>query len=363
MKVTITTTTINVPYLIEDYIKDIIKHERQDYVDFVITGDKKTPRETAEFCKEMQDQYKIPVLYMDVEAQNEFMKDFKPIDNFIPWNCLQRRNIAILKAYKNGSDVIILIDDDNYLACEDYVGKSMIVGTKQKLDTVASPTNWYNICEHLKDKNDRYFYPRGYSWGERIELVKNNTWAKKEVRSVVNGGFWLGDPDIDAVTRLAAPIDVVEYTRKENFALDKNTYCPFNSQNTALHRDIVPAYFLCNNIGRFDDIWASFVIERIAWHLDDYISFGQPLVVQNRNDHDLWIDAYAEEEGTKYTPDFCKWLAQVKLTKTTYKECAIELMDGLKKVIDSQKNDVLPFKKRAFINHFIDGYKLWADNI
>lgn len=44
MKVTITTTTIHVPYLIEDYIKDVIKYNRQDYVDFVITGDKKLPR-------------------------------------------------------------------------------------------------------------------------------------------------------------------------------------------------------------------------------------------------------------------------------------------------------------------------------
>ncbi len=185
----------------------------------------------------------------------------------------------------------------------------------------------------------------------------------EKVRCVVNGGFWLGDPDIDAVTRLAAPINVIEYKRNDNFALNKNVYCPFNSQNTAIYRDIVPAYFLCSNIGRFDDIWASYVIERIAWHMGDYISFGQPLVKQDRNDHDLWVDAYAEEEGTKYTPDFCKWLAKVKLTKKTYGECLIELMEGLKDILDRQNNNVLPFKKRAFINHFIDGCKVWGKNV
>ena len=49
MKTTITTTTIHVPYLIEDYIKDVIKHNRQNDVDFVITGDKKTPAEAKEY--------------------------------------------------------------------------------------------------------------------------------------------------------------------------------------------------------------------------------------------------------------------------------------------------------------------------
>ena len=57
MKVTITTTTINVPYLIEDYIKDVIKYNRQDYVDFIITGDKKTPVAAKEFCQKMQDKF------------------------------------------------------------------------------------------------------------------------------------------------------------------------------------------------------------------------------------------------------------------------------------------------------------------
>lgn len=54
MKITITTTTIHIPTLIEDYIKDIIKYGRQDYVDFVITGDKKSPIEAYEFCKNLQ---------------------------------------------------------------------------------------------------------------------------------------------------------------------------------------------------------------------------------------------------------------------------------------------------------------------
>jgi hypothetical protein len=42
------------------------------------------------------------------------------------------------------------------------------------------------------------------------------------------------------------------------------TWCPFNSQNTALHRDLIPAYVLSPLIGRMDDIWARYrkVIEK-----------------------------------------------------------------------------------------------------
>lgn len=363
MKITITTTTIHIPYLIEDYIKDIIKHGRKEYVDFVITGDKKTPIEAKEYCRSLQDKYDIPVLFMDVEDQNTYLAKYPKLKGYLPWNCIQRRQVAILKAYESGADIIVLIDDDNYIACEDYVGHHLLLGSDASLPVVSSPSGWYNICDDLEERQNRKFYPRGYSWVDRIDEVKNLNWNKKTVRTVVNAGFWLGDPDIDAVTRLAAPIDVTGYKRNANYALDKETYSPFNSQNTAIHRDIVPIYFLVPDIGRFDDIWSSYIVERITWQMNDYVSYGQPLVRQNRNEHDLWVDAYAEEMGTKMTTDFCHWLREIKLTKQTYLECGMELFEKLKKYIDNLPNDELPVKNRAYINHFIDGHKVWFETM
>ena len=363
MKVTITTTTINVPYLIEDYIKDVIKHNRQDYVDFVITGDKKTPLEAKVFCQKLQEKYNLSVLFMDVDDQNEYMSKYPKLNGFLPWNCIQRRQVAILKAYEQGADIIVLIDDDNYIACEDYVGHHMLLGAKNEMQTVSSPSGWYNICDDLEDRQNRKFYPRGYSWIDRVDEVSNHIWETKNIRTVVNAGFWLGDPDIDAVTRLAAPIDVVSYKKEYNYALGKGTFSPFNSQNTAIHKDIVPIYFLVSDIGRFDDIWSSYIVEKITWHLEDYISYGQPLVKQNRNEHDLWVDAWLEEMGTKMTTEFCQWLRDVKLTKSTYLECGIELFDGLKALVDNLSNDELPVKKRAHINHFIDGHRIWFETL
>jgi hypothetical protein len=61
---------------------------------------------------------------------------------------------------------------------------------------------------------------------------------------VVNAGLWLGDPDVDAVTRICNDINAEQYTREQSFALARGTWCPFNSQNTALWRGVIPAYCL-----------------------------------------------------------------------------------------------------------------------
>ena len=126
---------------------------------------------------------------------------------------------------------------------------------------------------------------------------------------------------------------------------------------------MVPVYFLVPDIGRFDDIWSSYIVEKIAWHMGDYISYGQPLVKQVRNVHDYWVDAWVEEMGTKMTTKFCNWLRAVKLTKHTYLECGIELFEGLKTLVDNLDNNELPMKQRAYINHVIDGHKVWFETM
>lgn len=101
------------------------------------------------------------------------------------------------------------------------------------------------------------------------------------MRAVVNAGLWLDDPDVDAITRLCNDIVATEfdarpacfcavhcllaltfwsrYTRDSSYVMANGTWCPFNSQNTALHRDLIPAYVLSPLIGRMDDIWARYI--------------------------------------------------------------------------------------------------------
>jgi len=148
----------------------------------------------------------------------------------------------------------------------------------------------------------------------------------------VNAGFWLDNPDIDAVTRMERQPVVRGFKDgwSGNIVLSPGTWSPFNSQNTALAREALPAYFLSPYVGRYDDIWAGYILERIAEHLGEVISYGEPLVRQERNPHDLWRDIDAERNGMILTSGFCAALRGLNLGRENYHECFHEIIVGLR---------------------------------
>jgi hypothetical protein len=120
---------------------------------------------------------------------------YPEFDAHLPWRCIQRRNVSILYAYEQGCDVIIAIDDDNYvLAGTDFVG-THVAGLSlhcNPLPSLCSSSGWLNVCKYLKDHRgalDRHirnntaaslivcldagvpFYPRGYPMEERWPKV------------------------------------------------------------------------------------------------------------------------------------------------------------------------------------------------
>jgi hypothetical protein len=143
----------------------------------------------------------------------------------------------------------------------------------------------------------------------------------------------------------------------ENFALHAGTWSPFNSQNTALARDVVPAYFLSPYIGRYDDIWAGYVVNRIAEHLGDAIAFGSPLVRQDRNPHNLWNDLDAERNGMIMTDDFCAALRSIPLRGTTCHDCFGEILRGLEQswTVPAGCNE----SQKEWRSKLIEGMAIW----
>jgi hypothetical protein len=118
-QVSIVTTTVNVPYFIENYLKNFEKYQ-VDYnnVTFVIVGDLKSPsQEIRRYLKEFSS--KLAVEYWDVKDQKNWMirtfgNKAEKCESIIPYNSVRRRNIGYLRALELDSDVIITIDDDNY---------------------------------------------------------------------------------------------------------------------------------------------------------------------------------------------------------------------------------------------------------
>ncbi|MBI3046076.1 MAG: hypothetical protein HYY86_00815 [Candidatus Harrisonbacteria bacterium] len=359
MKTAIVTTTINVPVLLKDYINNFKKHGHKD-TECIVVGDKKTPLEAKIFCKELSRKTDVPIHFFNVADQAVYLKKYPELEKHLVFNSIQRRNIGILFAYEQGAELIITIDDDNFFASGDFVGQNSIVGTEQKMDFIRSSTGWLNVCGFLKEEKNAPFYHRGFPMGKRW-LKEKLSVKKKKGKIVVNAGFWLGDPDIDAVTRLTNPINVLSYKRKENFALGKGTWSPFNSQNTALAREIIPAYFLSPMVGRYDDIWAAYVIKAIADYLGHYISFGNPLVYQDRNPHNYFKDFDKERDGMILSDLFCDWLQKIKMKGKNYGDCYGELIFGLEKFLSQDKK--LDEHQKNYISSYLEGMKVWQKTI
>ncbi|MCH9758214.1 MAG: hypothetical protein K0U19_03805 [Proteobacteria bacterium] len=352
------TTTINVPHVLLDYARDAQAHGQN--IKIIVTGDRKTPVAAADLCAQVERETKIACEYMDPQAQAAWMRQYPLLDAHLPWDCVQRRNVAILKAVADGAEVVVTIDDDNFLACENYFAGHAACGSTATLDTYGDAGAWFNVCRFLQEESGRQFFARGY--GIAARRLAEGTLPPAvpcEKRIAVNAGLWLGDPDIDAATRISMPINATAYTRdkQENFFVASGAWTPFNSQNTALAREVLPAYFLSPYVGRYDDIFISFFVKRIADHLGQGISFGAPLVRQERNEHNLLNDLTLEYLGTKITDTLITALSEATLQGTGYGECLLELALHCEQALRTAEMTLL---ERAQMSAFFAGCRVWA---
>ena len=348
------TTTINVPKLLHAYACDARKHGQA--IKIYVAGDRGTKAGAADCCAFITRQTGIECEYLDPIAQDRFLAPWPKLAEHLPWNCIQRRNVAILKAVRDGAEAVVTIDDDNFLAEDNYFAHFAPLCGAQR-DKVTLPAygktgEWFNVCRFLETANHYQFVPRGFGMAARAALDDGTASVSGPALSMpvaVVAGLWLGDPDIDAATRLAHPIEVTRYLLDHNFFLAPGARAPFNSQNTALARAALPAYFLSPHVGRFDDIFASFIVKRIADHLGWGVSFGRPLVRQERNAHDLLRDFDMELLGMRRVDDLTAALAKATLTGNNFAACASEICEQLGRAGPEE------------LAAFFSGYRIWAE--
>ncbi len=129
-------------------------------------------------------------------------------------------------------------------------------------------------------------------------------------------GACLGDPDIDATTRIASS-PIVHGTSQllyNGVVLDPEIWTVFNSQNTAFVRELAPAMFMLPFVGRYDDIFASMICQRIMREHDYRIHFGKPFTWQERNVHNLVDNLRDELFGMKHVEQFAQVLDDMPLS-------------------------------------------------
>ena len=254
--------------------------EKKDWK-LIVVGDKKTPHKEYE---------KINCIYL---APSDQEKIHKELSDTIGWNCIQRRIFGFIVAYNKGAEVMASVDDDNIPY--DNWGEDLLIGQNITVNMWHAENGYFDPLS-VTNRND--LWHRGYP----LSLVpsKNNIrYMGKENRKVlIQAGLWDGDPDIDAVCRITKK-PCVKFNIEEPFA--SKQLSPFNCQNTFIHRDVIPYYMMCPNIGRMDDIWASY---KVLKKFPNSLIYTKASVFQERNQHDYIKDMELEMLGYKHTLNF-----------------------------------------------------------
>jgi hypothetical protein len=131
----------------------------------------------------------------------------------------------------------------------------------------------------------------------------------------VQADLWDGDPDIDALARIAFKPEV-KYDVKNLYGSVKMS--PFNSQNTFLHRDVLKFYMMFPFVGRMDDIWPSYLVQH---NFPECITYAPASVYQERNPQNVITNLENEIYGYKNTLNFIKNIKSIEflIPKNTYK--------------------------------------------
>ncbi len=316
VRIALITTTIYVPEVLALY-RDCNKD-----VFIYVTGDEKTPhQETRRFIEGLGN-----AAYYDVEDQKKLEYASSEV---IGWNKIMRRNIALLEALKHKADLIITIDDDNIPLNRNYFDDFVDILTKPFSGLqIFSDANWFNAGELLAPK----VFHRGFPVNMRDRDLSYRCVPACNVKIGVAAGLWLGDPDVDAITGMTSNhrIHQISEVARNGVVVSNSLFTPFNSQNTAYLSELAPLMMVLVGVGRYDDIWASYIAERIMMETDLHVHFGGPFVWQERNPQSRLTNLKDEIFGMQFTDQFCRDLTGLDLGTGTILEKMRRLYDGLK---------------------------------
>lgn len=312
--VAVITTTINVP----TNLRVIAEHVPPwCELSFVVAGDVQTPYEARELVDDLGG------VYLGVD--DELSRRWRSHDA-IGLRSIQRRNLALLHAIAGGADVIVTVDDDNTPHDPTTYLASFVDGLHDPIEHLtSSSTSWYNPG-HVLDPPVTH---RGYPISQRHRRGTYHTFDPLLKLTMAGGpnvgrvgvvaGLWFGDPDVDALERIVNAPDVRGFrmgggsaASERGVVLDVGTWAPFNTQNTAYAWEVAPLMQCLVGVGRFDDIWSSYVARRVMDNLGWRVRYGRPIATQARNEHDLLRDLRAELLGYERTDDLVAALRDVK---------------------------------------------------
>ena len=178
------------------------------------------------------------------------------------------RNLGFAKAYKDGAEVIISLDDDTR-PFGDTIGDHLkVLNTRQ-------PISYMNSVDDV--------YMRGFPY-----------WARTEAETVFSHGLWHGVYDFDASTQLPQ-------TNHRKMPVPKGVLMPMCVMNVAFKAKVLPYYYqapMFDDLNRFADIWSGWEVKKA---IDDN---GWAMVtgyskVKHERASDPFVNLIKEAKGLK----------------------------------------------------------------
>lgn len=292
MKIFLVTTTIHIPKLLE------LASKFGPDVFTIVVGDRKTPASIVDFLHDIPNH-----AYYGADLLQHYK-----CAKFIGQNSVQKRNLGYLEALKLGADIIYSWDDDNAFLSEDHFFQiNRLLGLPFSGLQVMSGHGWFDPGQLLEPRARHRGYPHDSPPNFQVAHAI-------DAKVAVAAGLCLGNPDVSAVDRISrAPyVHGVTELARAGVVCDPNVHTVWNSQNTSVIRELVPAMFLWPG-SRHDDIYASLVMQRIMRERDWRVHFGRPFVHQERNQHDLIKDLRAEIDGMEKIKELAGLFGQAKL--------------------------------------------------
>ncbi len=253
----------------------VVKFSKLSDHKLIVVGDKKSPPDWE--CEN--------VIYLPVEKQTAM--DFKLLD-VLPYNHYCRKMIGYLYAIQNGAEIIIDTDDDN-IPKQNWEFPSFT----GDFNCIPPDKGFINIYKYY---TDQHIWPRGLP----LSLITHDfsdVFANMKSQKT-NVGVWQGladeDPDVDAIYRLTSNTPCY-FNENPACVLEKGTLTPFNTQNTAIRKELFPLMYLPTYVTfRFTDILRGLIMQPIMWLYGYNLGFTNATVVQKRNEHDFMKDFESE---------------------------------------------------------------------
>jgi hypothetical protein len=365
-KTCIVVTTINSGEILAGYCRQAEAEGVREHLRIVVIPDKKTPDAIFAACRQYVTQG-FDVLCPTIAEQDEYLKKVGRFGPLVPYNSDNRRNIGFLMALDWGCDILLSIDDDNFCLGETYATSALVCADKVTLPAAHSSDRWINFCDFLALEPRYHVYPRGYPYHKRHQPA-TLTYQDETAPVRMNVGLWLQEPDLDAITWLAAPVRAKSFTG-QSFLLGRDTWSPINTQNTALHRDLIASYYFVRMgyplaglpIDRYGDIYSGYLSQACVKHLGHGIRVGTPIADHRRNSHNYLRDLSGELACILTLELFTEWLVDLKLQGTNYTETYLSLADAIDHQVERFTGSIWNDSTRGYFHQMTYCMRQWVE--